>query len=137
MNIYMGLGYQSLQKDNRIKREKLPKTDQDWLKNNGYRNIGWPHVISLFDKIQSLQELTEYSLEELFLEVDRIGERYQEPEEIQSFQAAMADEAEQIAVLIDQIFPDTKSEVINFGSNLNPKKWRKSNQRKTYYTSKF
>lgn len=119
---YKGLGYKALQKNNRSQREKLSKTDCNWLKANGYSNVGWSHVISLSDKIQSLQELAEWSLEDLFLEVDRIGEKYQEPEEIQAFQAEMAAEAEQISEIIDQIFPNNEPEIINFSRNCSPKK---------------
>jgi hypothetical protein len=132
---YKGLGYKALQKDNRCKREKLSKTDCNWLKTNGYRNVGWSSVISLSDKIQSLQELAEWSLEDLFLEVDRIGEKYQEPEEIRAFQAEMAAEAEQISEIIDQIFPDNEPEVISFSHNCSPKKWQKSKKQKIYYTN--
>jgi hypothetical protein len=119
---HKGLGYKALQKNNRSQREKLSKTDCNWLKVNGYHNVGWSNVISLSDKIQSLQELAEWSLEDLFLEVDRIGEKYQEPEEIQAFQAEMAIEAEQISEIIDQIFPDNEPEIINFSRNCSPKK---------------
>jgi hypothetical protein len=133
---HANLGYQALQKDNRIKRDRLSKADQAWLKFNGYNNVGWNNVIALFDKIQNLIELTKWSLEDLLLEVDRIGEKYQTPEEINSFQVAMVAEAEHVSDLIDQLFPDTEPEVIKFSHNHTPKKWKNSNKQKTYYTTK-
>ncbi len=135
LSSYKGLRYKALQKDNRTKREKLSKTTCDLLKANGYRNVGWSNVIALFDKIESLRELDEWSLEELFLEVDRIGDKYQEPEEIRVFQAEMAAEAEQISELIDQIFPDHEPEIIDFSHSHSSKRWKKSNSQKIYYTS--
>lgn len=135
MTSHNGFGYKALQKDNRSKRENLSKSDCNWLKANGYRNVGWCNIISLSDKIQSLLELAEWSLEELFLEADRIGEKYQETEEIRLFQAEMAAEAEQISELIDKIFPDNEIEVINFSHNCLPRKWQKSKQQKIYYTN--
>jgi hypothetical protein len=137
---YAGLSYRELQQDNRTQREQLFQDEQVWLKANGYHNVGWRNVIALFDKIQSLlevQKLTEWSLEELFLEADRIGEKYQKPEEIEVFQAAMTAETEQISELIDRIFPDTEPEVLKFSNPHSSKKWRQSNQRKASYTVKI
>ncbi len=132
---YKGLGYKELQEDNRNKQGHLPQTDCDWLRANGYHNVGWDNVIALSDKIQSLKEFKEWNLEDLFLEVDRIGKKYQDPEGIQAFQVAMASEAEQISEIIDQIFPDNEPEIINFSHNCSPKTWQKSKQQKTYYTN--
>jgi hypothetical protein len=132
---YAGLGYKALQRDNRIKRNELPNSEQIWLKDNGYSNLGWTQVIALFDKIKNLLEiqgLIEWSLEDLFLEADRIGEKYQEPEDIQKFQLAMATEAEQISEIIDQYFPDNQSEVIDFSLMQSKEKKHKSKSHKKY-----
>jgi hypothetical protein len=135
INSYKGLRYKELQKDNHNKQVDLPKDDCNWLRVNGYRNVGWDNVIALSDKIQSLQESKEWSLEDLFLEADRVGKKYQEPEEIQAFQVAMAAEAEQISGIIDQLFPDNEPEIIDFSHNGFPKIRQKSKQQKTYYTN--
>ena len=138
-NTHAGFGYRDLQKENSKLRQKLETKDREWLKTNNYRNIGWVNVISLFDKINDLlevEELADLSLEELFLEVDRIGNKYQEPEEIRAFDRAMAVEAEAISEIIDRIFPDTEPESIDF-RDLHPvTKKRTSSQRKTYRTVK-
>lgn len=73
---FNGLSYRETQRANSANRSKLQKEDQKWLRDNGYRNIGWDSVIDLYQKNKefldkySLETLT---LEELFLEVDRIG----------------------------------------------------------------
>ena len=138
-NTHAGFGYRGLQKENSKLREKLATKDRQWLKTNNYRNTGWINIIALFDKINDLlevDELADLSLEELFLEVDRIGNKYQEPEEIQAFDRAMAVEAEAISEIIDRIFPDTEPESIDF-RDLHPvTKKRTSSQRKTYRTVK-
>ena len=138
-NTHAGFGYRDLQKQNSKLRQKLEPKDRQWLKTNNYRNVGWINIIALFDKINDLlevEELADLSLEELFLEVDRIGNKYQEPAEIQAFDRAMAVEAEAISEIIDRIFPDTEPESIDF-RDLHPvTKKRTSSQRKTYRTVK-
>ena len=138
-NTHAGFGYRDLQKQNSKLRQKLVTKDQEWLKTNNYRNVGWINVIALFDKINDLlevEELADLSLEELFLEVDRIGNKYQEPEEIQEFDQAMAVEAEAISEIIDRIFPDTEPESIDFRYLHPVTKKRTSSQHKTYRTIK-
>ena len=64
---------------------------------------------------KSQYEEEEDSLEELFLEADRIGNKYQTSEEIAAFQAALATEVNAIADLVDEQFPDTEIEFIDYG----------------------
>ncbi|MGF1512155.1 MAG: hypothetical protein ACFB5Z_00440 [Elainellaceae cyanobacterium] len=115
--LFSGMGYREVQRSNSHRRSHLPKDNQKLLKRNGYRNVGWENVISLYQKINSLLEQTsdEPSLEELFLEADRIGEKYQSAEEVQQFEQKMLKEIEQISSLVDQQFPDEEAEFVDFG----------------------
>jgi hypothetical protein len=134
-----GFGYRELQQENSQLRQQLANENREILKVNGYRNVGWPNVIALFDKISNMLEiekLVEFDLDSLFLEVDRIGNKYQSPEEIQTFQAAMAFEAEEISEIIDRVFPDNEPESIDFSAAKHQKQWQRSTQRKTYQTIK-
>ncbi len=114
---YQGLSYRSIQQNNSANRCKLPSKDQKWLKTNGYKNIGWDSVIQLYEKIADFKEqaeLEDMTLEDLFLEADRIGNKYQTAEEVGKFQQAMAKEANAIADQIEQQFPQTQLEVLDF-----------------------
>ncbi len=115
---FSGMGYPEVQRSNSIRRSKLPKTNQIWLKENGYKNVGWDNVIQLSQKINELLAQPdaddEPTLEELFLEADRIGQKYQTREEIEAFNQQMAAEVSVISDLIDQQFPDTEVEVIDY-----------------------
>jgi hypothetical protein len=126
---HQGLSYRSLQQKNTTERGKLPKDQQKWLKDNGYKNVGWDAVIQLHDTIADLrerEELDDMSLESLFLEADRVGNKYQTAEEIAQFQQAMAQTANAIADQIDAQFPQTELEVIDFSRSGSPRKSRKS-----------
>jgi hypothetical protein len=114
---HQGLTYRSLQQKNSTNRVKLSLDQQKWLKQNGYRNVGWEACIQLDAKIVNLleqNELEDFSLEELFLEADRIGGKYQTNAEVEQFQQNMAKEANAIGDLIEQQFPQTELEVIDF-----------------------
>ena len=79
------MGYRKVQRKNSRNRSQLTTENQKWLKDNGYRNIGWNNVISLYEKIIELQDkerINDCSLEELFLEADRIGNKYFTSQEI-------------------------------------------------------
>ena len=109
--------YSQLQAFNKQSRSQLRPADRQWLKSNGYKNVGWDCAIALYEKIidyKAKYDLEDESLEDLFLEADRIGNKYQTPEEIASFQAALALEVNAIADLVDQQFPDTTPEFINY-----------------------
>jgi hypothetical protein len=137
---YQGLNYRSLQQKNAADRAQLPRDQQKWLKQNGYRNVGWATAIHLHEKIADLQAqngLEDSSLEELFLEADRIGNRYQTAAEIRQFQQAMAEEANAIADLIDQQFPETETEFIDFSQSapsVKSRKQKNNSHQKTYRT---
>ena len=125
---FQGLTYVQVQRKNSDNRRKLSSDDQQWLKANGYRNVGWESVIQLFEKIEELlekQKISELSLEELFLEIDSIGNKYQTAEEIQAFNQALAEQVERISELVDQQFPDTEIEVIDFSTSTNRKPYRR------------
>jgi hypothetical protein len=120
---FQGMNYPEVQRANSNHRALLRKEDQQWLKTNGYRNVGWDNVIRLYQKIAELLEqyrLEEVSLEELFLEADRIGQQYQTPEEVEAFNQQYAAAVSEIEGAIDQHFPDTVVEIIDFGKKTRP-----------------
>lgn len=135
---FNGMSYSEIQRTNSQNRSQLRKEDQKWLKDNRYKNVGWDHVINLYQKIEELLDKAPFenmSLEELFLEADRIGNKYQTTEEINEFNQQLSKEVSEIEKLVDQQFPDTEIEVIDF-SQKTAKPNRKRNQ-KTYRTVKL
>jgi hypothetical protein len=131
---FSGMGYREVQRSNSIRRSKLPNTDKIWLKENGYKNVAWDNVIRLYQKINELlaepDADDEPTLEELFLEADRIGQKYQTREEIEAFNQQMAAEVSAISDLIDQQFPDTEVEVIDYSqTSRSPAKTRQSGKK--------
>jgi hypothetical protein len=129
---FRDLSYRSLQQINSQNRAKLSKADQKWLKDHHYKNVGWDRAIALYKKLEELLNPTDDpSLEDLFLEADRIGNKYQTPEEIAAFNQEFAKEVNEIADLIDEQFPDTETEIIDYST----KSQRDRNQ-KTYRTAK-
>ncbi len=82
---FQRMKYRTVQRKNSRNRLKLSPENQQYLKDNGYRNIGWTNVISLFEKIIELQKqesINNLSLEELFIEADRVGNKYLTNKEI-------------------------------------------------------
>ena len=75
---FSGMGYREVQHSNSIRRIQLPKRKQKLLKEKGYKNVGWQNVIELYQEINNLSD--DSALEELFLEADRIGQKYQTSE---------------------------------------------------------
>ncbi|MBD2663348.1 hypothetical protein B6N60_03225 [Richelia sinica FACHB-800] len=137
---FQGMSYRQIQCNNSEKKNKLNTHDKIWLKNNGYKNIGWDNVINLYQKIQDFLdkgELKELTLEELFLEADRIGNKYFSNQEIQDFHSKLAKEVNEIAEEIDKHFPDTEIEIIDFSSNNQLKRKHKTKNQKIYKTSKI
>lgn len=131
--------YRKVQKSNSQNKNKLKKEEQQWLKDNSYKNIGWNNVIDLYQKIEELLDkakIDDLTLEELFLEADRIGNKYLTSQEIQDFNQKLSKEVNEIAEEIDKQFPETEVEIIDF-SQQNPKKYRKRLNRKKYTTVKF
>ncbi|MBD2081816.1 hypothetical protein H6G01_18250 [Leptolyngbya sp. FACHB-17] len=125
------MAYREVQRSNSNNRVKLQQDDRQWLKANGYRNVGWENAIQLYQKIQLLLEVEDSTLEDLFLEADRIGNKYQTPQEIAAFNQELSEIVNEISDEIDRQFPDTEIESIDFSK----KSRRKSNQ-KTYRTLK-
>ena len=114
------MGYRQVQRKNSRNRNQLTAEHQKWLKDNGYRNIGWSNVISLYEKIIDLQDkerINDFSLEELFLEADRIGNKYFTNQEINERHKKIAIEVNQIAEIIDLQFPDNKLEIFDYSKN--------------------
>ncbi len=114
---YNGMSYRDVQRTNSKNRLQLKSAEQQWLKQNNYRNVGWENVIRLYEKINDFLEqykLEEFSLEELFLEADRIGNKYLTTGEIEDFNQKLAKEVNEISEQIDQQFPDKEIEIIDF-----------------------
>lgn len=135
---FNGMGYGEVQRANSKKRTLLSKLHQSWLKANGYKNVGWDNVISLYQKVEELlaqSRLEEMDLEELFLEADRIGNKYQTPEERKEFEQQFSKEVSEIGDLIDQQFPDTEIEIVDF-SRARSSKSQTHRHQKTYRTMK-
>lgn len=114
---FAGMTYRQLQKKNKGDRAQLLKEDRIWLKTNKYRNIGWTNVINLFQKIKELKEresIKKLDLEQLFIEADRIGNKYLTSKEIQNRNLKIARELNEIADIIDSQFPDNTVEVVDY-----------------------
>ncbi len=107
---FKGMSYYEVQHANSEHRNKLHKEEQKWLKNNGYKNVGWDNVIKLYDFLKIIDN----SLEELFLEADRIGNKYLTNQEIEKFNQILSKEINEIAEEFDRQFPDTEIEIIDF-----------------------
>lgn len=109
--------YRELQRSNTQRKPLLSKSDQEWLKTHDYKNVGWEKAIQLHHKISEFLDSykqEDASLEDLFLEADRIGNKYQTEEEIEAFHQALSATVEGIAQKVDQYFPDEESEAIDF-----------------------
>ena len=131
---FNGMSYREVQKINSEKRIYLKKEDQKWLKDNGYRNVGWNNLINLYQKTEEFLDkypLKDLTLEDLFLEADSIGNKYLSPQELEEFNHKLSKEVNDIAEEIDKQFPNTEIEVIDFSNRTNHSSRRKSN-RKSY-----
>lgn len=125
---FSGMGYRQVQRENTQRRSQLPKADQQWLKTHGYRNVGWDNVVKLYQKINDLLTTStedDPSLEDLFLQADRIGDKYQTPEEKAAFQTQLAAEVGQVADLIDQQFPEPETEAVDYRPTLRSQRSRR------------
>ncbi|MGF2035909.1 MAG: hypothetical protein RMZ43_011430 [Nostoc sp. CmiVER01] len=138
-NNFRGMIYRVVQLVNSKNRSKLHKKDQTWLKQNFYKNVGWDNVIKLYQKIEEFignYYLEELTLEELFIEADRIGNKYLTNQEINDYSQSLYKEVNGVAEEIDKQFPETEVEFIDFNKNINTKYKNKPNQ-KTYKTVKI
>lgn len=123
---FQGMNYRDVQRANSKNRTQLHQKDKVWLKENFYKNIGWNNVINLHQKIEDFllnYTLAELTLEELFLEADRIGNKYLTSQEIQKFHQNLSREVNEIAEEIDKQFPDTEVEFIDFSKNTSKRYW--------------
>ncbi len=119
---FNGMSYREIQLSNSLIRNKLSNEDKKHLKDNGYKNVGWENVIKLSIKIDEMVNklpLSELTLGELFLEAERIGNKYLANEEIEETHQRLAHEINEIEQEIDKHFPDTEIEVIDFSQKNN------------------
>ncbi|MDZ8088140.1 MAG: hypothetical protein RMY16_21635 [Nostoc sp. DedQUE12b] len=136
---FRGMSYRVVQLANSKNRSKLHKKDQIWLKENFYKNVGWDNVINIYQKIEEFignYYLEELTLEELFIEADKIGNKYLTNQEINDYNQSLSKEVNEVAEEIDKQFPETEIEFIDFSQNTNIKYKSKPNQ-KTYRTVKI
>lgn len=130
---FNGMSYRKTQRANSDRRHKLRKEDQKWLRGNGFRNVGWDNVIDLYNKIEGFLEqyrLEDFSLGDLFLEADRIGNKYLTDEEIEVFNQQLAKETNEIEEEVDRQFPDTEMEIIDFSQKATHKSRKPSKRAK-------
>ncbi len=133
------MSYREVQRANSKNRSKIHKEDQKWLKDNGYKNVDWNNIINLYQKIEELLDkyrIEDLALEELFLEADRIGNKYLTSQEIEEFNQRLSKEVNELAEEIDKQFPDTEIEIIDFSNNTN-NKFQKKHKQKSYRTVKL
>ncbi|AFY73958.1 hypothetical protein Syn7502_01926 [Synechococcus sp. PCC 7502] len=109
---FKSMGYREVQAANTSNYKELDQESRKFLKNHGYKNIGWEQVIKLYEKIEEL--LCEVSLEDLFLEADRIGNKYLTVGEINQTNQELAEVLNDIEVQIDHYFPDIEIKIIDF-----------------------
>ena len=115
--LFSGMGYRDVQRSNSNRRSQLPKKERSWLKENGYKNVGWDNVIRLYQKINELllqPDPNEDTLEELFLKADQIGNKYQTPAEIKEFNQKLSVAVNEVADEIDRQFPEPEIEVVDY-----------------------
>ena len=111
------MSYRQVQRKNSRDRQLLTKENQAWLKAQGYRNLGWNNVIQLLEKIRELQEqetVKSLTLEELFIEADRIGNNYLDSQEVNQRHQRIAQELNKISDIIDSQYPDQTIEIVDY-----------------------
>jgi hypothetical protein len=114
---FNGMSYRQVQRSNSENKIKLQSEELQLLRNSGFKNIGWDKVIQLHVKIQELLDSPyrlNWTLSELFVEAERIGNKYQSPAEIMEFEQHFTAISQEIEVEIDRCFPDTVLEIIDF-----------------------
>ncbi|NEZ60818.1 hypothetical protein D0962_33060 [Leptolyngbyaceae cyanobacterium CCMR0082] len=73
---------------------------------------------------------SEDTLEELFLKADRIGNKYQTPEEIADFNRKLAAETNEIADEVDRQLPELETEFIDYSQSRTKAKSRSKRKRR-------
>ena len=123
--LFKSMVYREVQFANSKSRDELSKADRQWLKNLGCKNVGWDQVIILYQRIEELiqerDSLNDLSLGDLFLEADRIGNKYFAEKEITANNQILTSANNVINSQIDKSFPDTVDEIIDFSAKLKPK----------------
>ena len=120
---FEGMSYRETQTANSQKRDLLPKKERDWLKAHGYKNVGWKKVIELYQKLAEIlkndadDDTFGDKLESLFLDAERVGNKYQTKEEIVAFNQEMAAIAGEIADTIDKQFPEPEMEFVDYSQD--------------------
>ncbi|NDJ16735.1 hypothetical protein GS601_05435 [Myxacorys almedinensis A] len=94
--------------------------------------------MSLYKKIEEFlkDSSDDLTLEELFLQADRIGNKYLTNQEVEDFNQKLSKEVSEVSEIIDAQFPDTEVEVIDFTDKSANKARRKGSQ-KSYKTIKL
>lgn len=134
---FNGMSYHEVQRANSKNKDKLHKEDKKWLKDNGYRNIGWDNVINLYQKIEDFLDKYKFedlTLEELFLEADLIGNKYLTKQEIEDYNQQLSKEVSEISEEIDKQFPDNEVEIIDFGKKTKGKPAQERTRKKSKAT---
>lgn len=114
---FNGMSYRQLQRLNSNNKSKLKYEEVQLLKNGGYKNIGWDKVKDLYLRIEELLNAVYrngWNLDELFLEANRIGNKYQSAEEIFIHNQELARIVANIDEEIDRHFPDNEIEIIGY-----------------------
>jgi hypothetical protein len=114
---FNGMTYRQVQQSNSEDKAKLKPEEIKLIKNSGYKNVGWDKVIQLYQKIQEMLDSSyrgDWSMGELFMEAERIGNKYQSDAEIATFDRKLALVSQEIEDEIDRYFPDTEVEIIDF-----------------------
>ena len=114
---FNSMGYRQVQRSNSDNKAKITSDEIQLLKNSGYKNVSWEKVTQLYLKLQDM--LTSpyrenWSLDELFLEADQIGQKYQSVDEIAIFEKQFTMLSQEIDDEIERHFPDTEVEIIDF-----------------------
>ena len=132
--LFQSMSYREVQLANSKNRNELSKADQQWLKNSGYKNVGWDKIIILYKKIEELlrerDNLNDLSLGDLFLEADRIGNKYLTKEEISDNNQKLAKANSMINDQIDSSFTDQEDEIIDFSDKSRRKNQSRASNRK-------
>jgi Holliday junction resolvasome RuvABC endonuclease subunit len=119
---FNGMSYHEVQRANSENRAKLELAEKKLLKQCGCKNVGWENVVKLYQKIEEIldgRRFSEFTLEELFLEVDRIGDKYLSAQEKVAFNQKLAEAINEVEEAIDNHFPDAEIEIIDFSKRAN------------------
>lgn len=111
---FLGMSYREVQKWNSEQRKKCDRLQQQQLKQLGHRNVGWESVVGLYLALEALinpapEPESDLSLEELFLEASRIGDKYQTDADRAKFKEEFDREIAEINAIIEEQFPQPQT----------------------------